>query len=227
MVLARSGGCGCAEHWPLRLQSARNSVTGWWPQARTPARALVNLLLAATHTHILCRPAVLCCAVLCSVNTRVGNELGAGNAEAARLSVYTSVVVVVLVQTLLVVACKLGDRGLVGILTNNQEVKELTIATLPILLPTFISELSSALAGPDDHAHRTCTLSRQAGSEGVWTGLPHVRWFWCIAAQGIFRSTCCCMIIRLLHSALALPMCMADCWLCLSCSCTSSLVLRS
>jgi Na+-driven multidrug efflux pump len=78
--------------------------------------------------------------VLCSVNTRVGNELGAGNAEAAKLSVYTCVVIVALVQTLLVVACKLGERGLVGILTNNQEVKELTIASLPILLPTFVSE---------------------------------------------------------------------------------------
>jgi hypothetical protein len=82
------------------------------------------------------------CAVLCSVNTRVGNELGAGNADAARLSVCTAVVVVALVQCLLMVACKLTDRGLVGLLTNNQQVKDLTLATLPILLPTFISKCS-------------------------------------------------------------------------------------
>jgi Na+-driven multidrug efflux pump len=96
------------------------------------------------------------------VNTRVGNELGAGNADAARLSVYTAVVVVALVQCLLVMACKLTDRGLVGLLTNNQEVEDLTLATLPILLPTFISKCLVL--------HTSCALSHFA-----WTAQAGVQ----------------------------------------------------
>lgn len=88
--------------------------------------------------------------MLRSVNTRVGNELGAGNADAARLSVYTGVVVVALVQTVLVVACKLADKQVVGLLSNNEEVDSLTLSTLPILLPTFICEIPNS--------HRTAVL---------------------------------------------------------------------
>lgn len=75
----------------------------------------------------------------------MGNELGAGNAEAAKLSVYTCVVMVALVQSVLAVACKLTDRQVVGLLSNNKEVEELTISTMPILLPTFVCEYHPAL----------------------------------------------------------------------------------
>lgn len=86
--------------------------------------------------------AVLChaVAVSCSVNTRVGNELGAGNADGAKLAVFTAVVLVALVQSVLAVGCKLADKQVVGVLTNNNEVEQLTLLTLPVLLPTFVCE---------------------------------------------------------------------------------------
>jgi hypothetical protein len=66
---------------------------------------------SSMHASLMCVPCVFVPCVLhvsvpCSVNTRVGNELGAGNAEAARLSVYTCVVIVALVQSLIAVACR-------------------------------------------------------------------------------------------------------------------------
>jgi Na+-driven multidrug efflux pump len=70
----------------------------------------------------------------------VGNELGAGNAEGAKLAVFTSVLLVALVQSVLAIACKLADNQVVGVLTNNKEVEALTILTLPVLLPTFVCE---------------------------------------------------------------------------------------
>lgn len=70
----------------------------------------------------------------------MGNELGAGNAEGAKLAVFTSVLLVAMVQSVLAIACKLADSQVVGVLTNNKEVEALTILTLPILLPTFVCE---------------------------------------------------------------------------------------
>jgi hypothetical protein len=35
-------------------------------------------------------------------------------------------------------ACRLADKPVVGILTNNEEVQRLTINAMPILLPTFV-----------------------------------------------------------------------------------------
>lgn len=98
--------------------------------------------------------------LLCnSVNTRVGNELGAGNASAARLSVYTCVVIVAAVQSVLVVACKLAERGVVRVLTNNKEVEDLTVATMPVLLPTFVCECQTNCHSPAEvFSHMTHAL---------------------------------------------------------------------
>lgn len=76
-----------------------------------------------------------------SVNTRVSNELGAGHAAAAKLSVNTSVAVVAVVQTTWAVLCWLAAWQVVGVLSNNAEVVKETVEALPILLPTFVSEL--------------------------------------------------------------------------------------
>jgi Na+-driven multidrug efflux pump len=75
-----------------------------------------------------------------SVNTRVGNELGAGNAGAARLAVYTCVACVCAVQTVLAVGTHLGDRWVVRLLSNNEQVQRLTLEVFPLLLPTFVCE---------------------------------------------------------------------------------------
>jgi hypothetical protein len=52
--------------------------------------------------HMPCLPLY----VSFSVNTRVGNELGAGNAAAARLSVHTCAAIVALVHSFITVACR-------------------------------------------------------------------------------------------------------------------------
>lgn len=137
-----------------------------------------------------------------SVNTRVGNELGAGNAEAAKLSVYTAVVMVALVQSVLAVACKLADRQVVGLLSNNKEVEELTISTMPILLPTFVCEYPSSsvccneahglVQGGGGRAAHACTvlcfqdaacLCASPGSDSL-SKFGRLHRLWCVYALG-------------------------------------------
>lgn len=54
---------------------------------------------------------------MCSVNTRVGNELGAGNPAAARLSVYTCAVMVALVHSLITVVCRCAFDSIIYFLS--------------------------------------------------------------------------------------------------------------
>lgn len=113
-----------------------------------------------------------------SVNTRVGNELGAGNAEAAKLSVYTAVVMVALVQSVLAVACKLADRQVVGLLSNNKEVEELTISTMPILLPTFVCDALNCVAQGILRGAGRPGIGAVLNSAGYWgLGVPLAAYF--------------------------------------------------
>eukprot|EP00878_Enallax_costatus_P024109 GHUV01025702.1.p1 GENE.GHUV01025702.1~~GHUV01025702.1.p1 ORF type:complete len:494 (+),score=51.79 GHUV01025702.1:73-1554(+) len=87
-----------------------------------------------------------------SVNTRVSNELGAGQAAAAKLAVNTAVAVVTVVQSGWALVCWLGAWHVVGVLSSNHEVVRETVQALPILLPTFVSEYRGFL--PYKHSIR-------------------------------------------------------------------------
>jgi MATE family multidrug resistance protein len=73
-----------------------------------------------------------------SVNTRIGNELGAGDAATARLAFIIGVAAVILVQACITLGLFFGARQVLRLLTNNKEVDELARKVFPILLPTFI-----------------------------------------------------------------------------------------
>jgi Na+-driven multidrug efflux pump len=75
-----------------------------------------------------------------AVNTRIGNELGAGGAVTARLAFIIGVAAVILVQACITLGLFFGARQVLSLLTNNKEVDELVRKVFPILLPTFIGE---------------------------------------------------------------------------------------
>lgn len=75
-----------------------------------------------------------------SVNTRIGNELGAGNAATARLAFIIGVAAVILVQACMILGLFFGARQVLALLTNNEEVEGLARQVFPILLPTFIGK---------------------------------------------------------------------------------------
>jgi hypothetical protein len=97
--------------------------------------------------------ALLCC----SCNTRVSNELGAGNAAAAKLACFTSVALVVIIEGCIALTCWFAGRQIIQLLTNSDAVIQLTMDLLPILLPTFVSEFLSPAHGSVAMLQPLCT----------------------------------------------------------------------
>ncbi|WIA28922.1 hypothetical protein OEZ86_011446 [Tetradesmus obliquus] len=104
-----------------------------------------------------------------SVNTRIGNELGAGNAATARLAFIIGVAAVILVQACMILGLFFGARQVLALLTNNEEVEGLARQVFPILLPTFIGDGVNAVAA--------ATL-RGAGRQGLGAAINAVG-YWC------------------------------------------------
>lgn len=73
-----------------------------------------------------------------AVNTRVGNELGAGSAAAAKLAYSTCLLAVVLLQVCIAVVAFLCSKQILAVLTNNQQVASLAIQVFPLLVATFV-----------------------------------------------------------------------------------------
>jgi MATE family multidrug resistance protein len=88
-----------------------------------------------------------------SVNTRIGNELGAGDAATARLAFIIGVAAVILVQACIMLGLFFGARQVLSLLTNNKEVDELARHVFPLLLPTFIGKAAEAAAAIDHFLH--------------------------------------------------------------------------
>eukprot|EP00775_Hariotina_reticulata_P009063 gene9063-9233_t len=103
-----------------------------------------------------------------SCNTRVSNELGAGNAAAAKLSCFTSVALVVIIQGCLALACWLAGRQIIQLLTNSDAVIQLTMGLLPVLLPTFVSDAINCVC---------MSVLRAAGRQGLGAALNIVAYW--------------------------------------------------
>jgi Na+-driven multidrug efflux pump len=102
-----------------------------------------------------------------AVNTRIGNELGAGDAVTARIAFIIGVAAVILVQACIMLGLFFGARQVLSLLTNNKEVDDLARKVFPLLLPTFIGET----AGGRQQGRRCAVLCRAelgcAGAQGM------------------------------------------------------------
>jgi Na+-driven multidrug efflux pump len=113
-----------------------------------------------------------------AVNTRVGNELGAGNAVAARLAFTTGVAAVVLVQACITLGLLFGARQVLSLLTNNKEVDELTRQVFPFVLPTFLGKhvwstgaAAEYIAAPSMRPERKLLTCLQCPAAAEWQSL--------------------------------------------------------
>jgi hypothetical protein len=77
-------------------------------------------------------------ALSAAVNTRVANELGSGDAAAARCSCWVGVAVVLVMQTSISAGIWLFGRTVVRWLSTDAAVEELTMTLVPVLSVTFI-----------------------------------------------------------------------------------------
>lgn len=80
-----------------------------------------------------------------AVNTRVANELGAGNATAARLSCWTALAVVLAVQSSVSLGCLAAGRRVVAVLSNDARVEDLTMQIMPVLVSSFVGDGANAV----------------------------------------------------------------------------------
>eukprot|EP00879_Flechtneria_rotunda_P024525 GHRR01026001.1.p1 GENE.GHRR01026001.1~~GHRR01026001.1.p1 ORF type:complete len:385 (+),score=140.35 GHRR01026001.1:898-2052(+) len=112
-----------------------------------------------------------------SVNTRVGNELGAGNGEAARLSMMVGVAVVAVVQTCLATATWFAGPFVIGLLSNSQAVQALSLGLLPILLPTFVGDAINAVCQ---------AVLRGAGRQALGAAMNALWWFVGVPLAALF-----------------------------------------
>lgn len=85
----------------------------------------------------------------CSFSTRVSNELGAGNSQAAKISVCT-VMFMAVTESVTVSTVLFVNRGVFGyVFSNEKEVVDYVAAMAPILcLAVILDTLEGVLSGP-------------------------------------------------------------------------------
>jgi hypothetical protein len=105
-----------------------------------------------------------------AVNTRVSNELGAGHAIRARTSAYTALGMVFCTQSTVSVVCLLASKGIVQVLTNNEEVEAATLHIFGLLAGTFV---------PDGLNAVSMGVLRASGRQGLGAALNLVG-YWCL-----------------------------------------------
>ncbi|KAL6750422.1 MATE efflux family protein [Haematococcus lacustris] len=105
-----------------------------------------------------------------ATSTRVAIELGRGDGLAAKRTAQTAVGAVLVTQTLIGLAAYSCARPLLGLMTNNTEVMQLSLTVMPVLACCFIADGLNAVQG---------AVLRGAGRQWWTAGLAIVGW-WCV-----------------------------------------------
>ncbi|KAL9410279.1 hypothetical protein AB3S75_044111 [Citrus x aurantiifolia] len=135
--------CGQGHEWGILIRLAIPSCMAvclewWWYEFMTilagylhnPQAALATSALVIQTTSLMY---TLPMALSSSVSTRVGNELGAGRPEKARLATVVAIGLALLVSLFGLLGTTLGREAWGRVFTNDVQVLELTKTVLPII----------------------------------------------------------------------------------------------
>ncbi|KAL2459282.1 MATE efflux family protein [Forsythia ovata] len=131
------------EEWGMLIRLATPSCLAvclewWWYEFMTllagyldnPQVALATAAIVIQTTSLMY---TLPSSLSASISTRVGNELGAGRPDKARLASAVTVALAFSTSTVGFLLTTLGRRAWGSIFTDDSEVLELTVAVLPII----------------------------------------------------------------------------------------------